>query len=61
MDMQQLHRLSFYVKRIQKPHIEIFGDVDMSEELRDFVPGSIELKGAAAKRRTEVGGGYEGA
>ena len=47
-------KLACYDKSIKEPHIEFSGDVDISEELPDVVPASVELKAAVDTRRKEA-------
>ena len=44
-------KLSCYQPKISEPHIEITGDVDVSEELPGDLPQSVEIKSAAEDRR----------
>ena len=48
-------KLSCYDKVIKEPHIEFSGDVDISAELPDVVPASVEIKsGVVERRRTAI-------
>ena len=47
-------KLACFGAKISEPHVELTGDVDVSEELPNELPPSVEIKSAAENRRKEA-------